>query len=80
MRVPGGRAGAILRSSMPAPRFGLCDSCRHQRLVRTTRGSVFTLCERSRSDPAYPRYPRVPVLEGPGHDPRCDDAEPLPRS
>jgi hypothetical protein len=42
-------------------RFGLCDSCRHQRIVRTSRGSVFTLCERSRIDPAYPRYPRVPV-------------------
>jgi hypothetical protein len=41
--------------------FGLCDSCRHQQIVRTTRGSVFTLCQRSRNDPAYPRYPRVPV-------------------
>jgi hypothetical protein len=51
------------------PGFGLCDSCRHQRLVRTTRGSVFTLCERSRDDPAYPRYPRVPVLACPGHEP-----------
>ena len=27
---------------------GLCDSCRHQRLVPNTRGSVFSLCERSR--------------------------------
>jgi hypothetical protein len=41
---------------------GLCDGCLHQQLVRNTRGSVFSLCRRSRQDPAYPRYPRVPVL------------------
>ncbi len=47
---------------MRAPRFGLCDSCTQQRVVRTGRGSVFTLCERSRTDPAFPKYPAVPVL------------------
>jgi hypothetical protein len=49
---------------------GLCGTCVHQRLVHTTRGSTFSLCERSRSDPAYPRYPRLPVLACPGHEPR----------
>jgi hypothetical protein len=49
---------------------GLCDSCRHQRVVSTTRGSRFSLCERSRSDPNYPRYPRLPVVECAGHEPR----------
>ncbi|HLL86643.1 MAG TPA: hypothetical protein VK387_04975 [Thermoleophilaceae bacterium] len=52
------------------PPGGLCDTCVHQRLVRTTRGSEFSLCERSRADPAYPRYPRLPVLECPGHEHR----------
>lgn len=52
-----------------APPAGLCDDCRHQRLVPNRRGSVFSLCERSREDPAYPRYPRVPVLSCPGHEP-----------
>jgi hypothetical protein len=42
---------------------GLCDSCRHRIEVRNTRGSVFSLCERSRTDPAFSRYPRLPVLE-----------------
>jgi len=55
---------------MVQPRFGLCDSCRHQQLVQTTRGSVFSLCLRSRTDPAYPRYPRVPVVRCAGHEPR----------
>jgi hypothetical protein len=48
---------------------GLCESCRHQRLVPNTRGSVFSLCRRSEQDPAYPRYPRLPVLACPGYDP-----------
>jgi len=48
---------------MARPAAGLCDSCLHQKLVPNTRGSVFSLCERSREDPAYPRYPRLPVLK-----------------
>jgi hypothetical protein len=55
-----------------APDFGLCDSCRHQRLVRNTRGSTFSLCERSRTDDRFPKYPRVPVLACPGHEPGPD--------
>lgn len=52
-----------------APR-GLCDSCRHQQLVPNSRGSVFSLCKRSRRDPSYPRYPRIPVIACSGHEPR----------
>jgi len=48
---------------------GLCDSCLHQKLVPNTRGSVFSLCLRSREDPRYPRYPRVPVASCPGYEP-----------
>ncbi|HMA27183.1 MAG: hypothetical protein ACM33U_04655 [Solirubrobacterales bacterium] len=40
---------------------GLCDRCRHQQLIRNTRGSEFSLCERSRTEPEFPRYPRLPV-------------------
>jgi hypothetical protein len=50
------------------PPAGLCDSCAHQQLVHNTRGSTFSLCTRSREDQAYPRYPRLPVLECPGYD------------
>jgi hypothetical protein len=52
------------------PPAGLCDHCRHQRLVPNTRGSVFSLCERSRTDDRFPRYPRLPVLECAGFEPR----------
>jgi hypothetical protein len=51
---------------------GLCDSCRHQRLIPNTRGSVFSLCERSRTEPEFPRYPRLPVVECPGFEPPPD--------
>jgi hypothetical protein len=56
-----------------APRSGLCDSCLHQQLVPNTRGSVFSLCRRSRTDPRYPRYPQVPVLACPGYEQRRED-------
>ena len=53
---------------MTRPFSGLCESCLHQRIVRNTRGSSFSLCERSRTDPAYPRYPRLPVRDCAGHE------------
>ena len=49
---------------------GLCEACRHQRLIRNTRGSVFSMCELSRVDPAYPKYPPMPVLECRGFEAR----------
>ncbi len=59
-----------------SPSAGLCDSCRHQQVVRNTRGSSFSLCRRSREDERYPRYPRLPVLRCPGYGER---AEPEPQ-
>ncbi len=47
---------------------GLCEGCSHRRIVTTPR-SAFLLCERSKNDPAYPRYPRLPVLVCPGFEP-----------
>jgi hypothetical protein len=53
--------------SRQGPAAGLCDSCAFQRQVPNTRGSVFSLCNRSRDDPSYPRYPRLPVLDCAGY-------------
>jgi len=47
----------------PAPPAGICNACAHQQLVPNRRGSVFSLCRRSKTDPAFPRYPRIPVAE-----------------
>lgn len=54
---------------MHAPPAGLCDSCRHQRVVGNTRGSRFSMCLRSKDDPAFPKYPRLPVRECRGYEP-----------
>ena len=48
---------------------GLCADCRHVRRVRSARGAVFLLCQRARDDPRYARYPPLPVLRCPGHEP-----------
>jgi hypothetical protein len=48
-------------------RAGLCDTCRHQKLVRNTRGSEFSLCELSKTDPRFPKYPRLPVKRCSGY-------------
>ena len=49
------------------PPAGLCDSCRHQKLIRTGRGSEFSMCLRSKDDGRYPKYPRVPVVRCAGY-------------
>ena len=58
---------------MTVPPAGLCDSCRHQRVVGNTRGSSFSMCERSKQEPAYPKYPRLPVRECDGFEEREDE-------
>ena len=52
------------------PPAGLCDSCRHQKLIRTGRGSEFSMCLLSREDPRFAKYPRVPVLACSGYSGR----------
>ena len=57
------------------PDAGLCERCAHQRVVKNTRGSVFSLCERSKTDPDFPRYPRLPVLSCPGFEMRSGQGD-----
>ena len=47
---------------------GLCSRCVHQKLIRNTRGSTFSLCERSKTDPRFPKYPRLPVTRCAGFE------------
>jgi hypothetical protein len=55
---------------MSEPPAGLCNSCKHQQVVRNTRGSVFSLCRRAKDEPErFPRYPRLPVRACPGYEP-----------
>jgi hypothetical protein len=60
----------------PPVNAGLCDTCRHQRVIRNTRGSEFSLCERSRTEPRFPRYPRLPVVTCDGFERRKQRRKP----
>ena len=63
--VTSGAAGPGVEGPPP----GLCAGCRHARRIETARGSRFWLCERSFHDPAFPRYPALPVLRCAGFEP-----------
>ena len=41
---------------------GLCAECLHSRRVESARSSIFFLCELSRTDQRFLKYPRLPVL------------------
>jgi hypothetical protein len=58
--------------------WGLCGSCLHLRLVRTDRESVFVRCARSAEDPAFPRYPRLPVRQCRGYVATASDSTGAP--
>ncbi|HVR97855.1 MAG TPA: hypothetical protein VMW27_14650 [Thermoanaerobaculia bacterium] len=47
---------------------GLCASCVHLRVVASKR-SVFVRCGLAEVDPAFPKYPRLPVMACPGYTP-----------
>lgn len=48
-------------------RAGLCADCLHARKIKSERGSQFYLCELSKSDSSFPKYPRLPVIQCTGY-------------
>lgn len=48
----------------------LCESCRHMREVMTPKGSRFLLCQLSKTDTVFHKYPPQPVIRCRGHEPR----------
>ena len=57
----------------PGHPAGLCADCAHHRITGNRRGSRFYLCERSKEDARFPRYPPLPVLECSGYEPGGPD-------
>jgi hypothetical protein len=47
-------------NASPIP--GLCANCRHAKIMTSDRGSQFLRCLLADVDPAFPKYPRLPVL------------------
>jgi hypothetical protein len=46
---------------------GLCETCTHVQIVTSSKGSSFVLCRLSEVDPAFRRYPMLPVIACPGY-------------
>jgi len=55
--------------------IGLCATCTHVRLIRSDRESVFYRCERSLTDPRFPKYPALPVIRCSGYEPARREPE-----
>jgi hypothetical protein len=45
----------------------LCETCSLVRELVTPKGSRFLLCQLSKTDPAYPKYPPQPVVRCEGY-------------
>ena len=58
------------------PSAGLCGTCVHQKVIRSGRGSTFSMCLRHKAQPEYPKYPRIPVGRCPGYEPRAAATRP----
>jgi hypothetical protein len=50
-----------------AREIGLCERCRHARVVETPR-SVFWMCALAAADPRFDKYPRLPILKCTGFE------------
>ena len=59
---------------MKRPDVGLCAECKHARVQRNARGSEFWRCLRAETDARFERYPRLPVSQCPGYEPRITPA------
>jgi hypothetical protein len=57
-------------------RVGLCFRCQHASRIVSARGSTFYLCEWSKVDPAFPKYPRLPVVACAAWVPSADRQSP----
>jgi hypothetical protein len=62
-------ASAMNKSGGEKNKLGLCADCRHAQRIESSKGSLFLLCTRSKIDPRFPKYPRLPVLNCSGYDP-----------
>lgn len=49
--------------------YGLCADCRFRKTIRSDRGATFLQCQKSFTDPRFPKYPRLPVLACTGYEP-----------
>ncbi len=51
------------------PRVGLCAGCMNAHVIESRRGSRFYRCRLADIDPAFLRYPQLPVISCTGFTP-----------
>ena len=54
-------------------RVGLCRKCEHAKIVESSKETSFYYCLRSKENPEFPKYPRLPVLTCPGFERKSAD-------
>ena len=54
---------------VPSVNPGLCETCTHVQIVRSSKGSSYVLCRLSELNPAFRRYPALPVTVCAGYSP-----------
>lgn len=61
------------QAELPPASAGDCHTCRHARVIVNDRGSRFVLCERSKTDPGFRKFPPLPVRGCLGYEARTSD-------
>jgi len=64
----------MIRLSDDRETAGLCATCANMRRIISDRGSVFYLCELSKTDSRFVKYPGLPVMECEGYESLFDGA------
>jgi hypothetical protein len=62
--MDGSELGATERA-----RVGLCADCVHARRIPSSHGSTFFRCQLADSDPAFRKYPQLPMIHCDGYVP-----------
>jgi hypothetical protein len=51
-------------------RAGLCADCLHAQRIASSHGSTFYRCQRADFDPAFRKYPQLPMIRCVGYVPQ----------
>jgi hypothetical protein len=51
---------------------GLCATCQYVRVIKSAKGGLFVMCDLSKNDPHFTKYPLLPVLQCAGFLPRTE--------
>jgi hypothetical protein len=65
-------SGGMEANAEDRARAGLCAGCAHVRVIVSDKGSRFYQCQRGLTDPAFRKYPILPVWRCRGYEENPD--------